>query len=371
MQTEYIELQSGVPGTRQTLQVLRFGRSSASPKIYIQAALHADEVPGILVAHQLAKQLEALEQQGAIAGEIVLVPFANPIGLAQKVLGQHQGRFDLSDGGNFNRGYADLTTGVTQALRTLLTQDINENTRIIRKALRDAASGLQSPNATQDMKNQLLRLAIDADVVLDLHCDTDAVMHVYGLTPQAPMVEALGAALGARAVLLATESGDSPFDEACTRPWLQLQKLLPEFPIDLACFGTTVELRGESDTSHALALQDATGLCHFLAHYGAFTSPAAPLPAPQCSATPLSGSEPITAPCAGVVVFHRKPGDVVVAGDVIADLVDAATGAITAVRCKSAGVMFARAGSRWASPGKRLAKIAGTSLARTGKLLSP
>ncbi|MBC7610448.1 MAG: succinylglutamate desuccinylase/aspartoacylase family protein [Polaromonas sp.] len=371
MYTEHIELQNGVPGTRQTLQVLRFGRSNASPKVYIQAALHADEVPGILVAHQLIRQLQALEQQDAIVGEVVLVPFANPVGLAQKVLGQHMGRFDLRDGGNFNRSYADLTEKAAEALQAVLTQDSKENTGIIRRALRSAAADLQSLNATQDLKNQLLRLAIDADVVLDLHCDTDAVMHVYGLTPQAPMVEALGAALGARAVLLATESGDSPFDEACTRPWLQLQKLFPGFPIELACLGTTVELRGESDTNHALALQDASGLCNFLAHYGALAGASKPLPEPQCIATPLSGSEPVTAPCAGVVVFHRKPGDLVAAGDLIADLVDAATGAITPVHCKSAGVMFARAGTRWASPGKRLAKIAGTSLARTGKLLSP
>ena len=371
MHTEYIELQNGVPGTRQTLQIFRFGRSGAGPKVYIQSALHADEVPGILVAHQLVRQLELLESRGEIPGEIVVVPFANPPGLVQNLFGQHQGRFDLRDGGNFNRGYADLSLKVAQSMGAVLTQDIHENTRLIRRALLEAAAGLQSLNPTQDLKNQLLRLAIDADVVLDLHCDTDAVMHVYGLTPQAPMVEALGAALGAQAVLLATESGDSPFDEACTRPWLQLQKLLPGYPIGLACFGTTVELRGEADTSHALALQDANGLCSFLAHYGAISAPATALPAPQCSATPLSGSEPITAPCAGVVVFHRKPGDLVVAGDVIADMVDIATGAITPVYCKSGGVMFARAGSRWASPGKRLAKIAGTSLARTGKLLSP
>ncbi len=371
MHTEFIALQSGTPGTHQTLQVMRFGQPGASPKVYIQGALHADEVPAILVAHQLAAKLAVLEASGAIKGEIVLVPFANPIGLAQLVQGQHHGRFDLRDGGNFNRGYAELAPKVVTQLQGSLTQDIKENTRIIRYALHQATAGLQAQNATQDLKNKLLHLAMDADMVLDLHCDHDAVMHVYGLTPQAPMVEALGAALGARAVLLATESGDSPFDEACTRPWLQLQKMLPQFPIELACFGATVELRGEADTQHALALKDATGLCNFLAQYGVLSQPRATLPEPQCASTPLSGSEPVTAPCAGVVVFHRQPGDVVAAGDLIADLVDAATGQITPVYCKSSGVLYARAGARWASPGKRLAKIAGTSLARTGKLLSP
>ena len=64
----------------------------------IQAALHADEVPALLVAQALRTQLTALEAQGAVLGEVVLVPYANPIGLAQQLLGQHEGRFDLRDG---------------------------------------------------------------------------------------------------------------------------------------------------------------------------------------------------------------------------------------------------------------------------------
>jgi uncharacterized protein len=370
MQTQFIELQSGAPGTRQTLQVMRFGQIGASPKVYIQAALHADEVPAILVAQQLARQFEKLESDGMLVGEIVLVPFANPIGLAQQVMGQHHGRFDLRDGGNFNRGYADLTTPLAAQIAGSLTQDAAANSRLIRAALAEAAAHLSAAHPTQDLKNQLLRLAIDADIVLDLHCDTDAVMHLYALTPQAALAEALGAAIGARAVLLATESGDLPFDEACTRPWYQLQQKFPQFPIELACFASTVELRGENDTRHDLARQDANGLCAFLTQCGAIMGPR-PVAAPLCAPTPLSGSEPITAPSAGVIVFRRNPGDTVAAGDVICDLVDAATGAVTELHCQSGGVMYARCGTRWASPGKRLAKIAGTSLARTGKLLSP
>ena len=371
MHTELIELMGGSPGTRHTLQILRFGTSGAQPKIYIQGALHADEVPAILVAHQLAKSFAELESAGHITGEIVLVPFANPVGMGQQVMGQHHGRFDLRDGSNFNRGYAELSTAVLPTLQDALSSDKAENTRLIKRALAAAANELQPTHAVQDLKKQLLRLAIDADVVLDLHCDSDAVMHVYGLTPQAAMVESLGAALGAQAVLLATESGDSPFDEACTRPWLELQKKLPDLPIELGCFGATIELRGETDTTHAMAQQDAEGICNFLAHWKFVQGAANPVPAALCAATPLSGSEPITAPCSGVVVFHCKPGDTVAGGDVICDMVDAATGAVTPVRCKSGGVLYARASTRWASPGKRLAKIAGTSLARTGKLLSP
>ncbi|MCY7316731.1 MAG: hypothetical protein LH480_14255 [Rubrivivax sp.] len=79
----------------------------------------------------------------------------------------------------------------------------------------------------------------------------------------------------------------------------------------------------------------------------------------------------MTAPQAGVVVFHQRLGNRVEAGTLIADLVDVDSGAVLPLDAQSAGVLYARAATRWATPGKRLAKIAGTTLARTGKLLSP
>lgn len=371
MQTQTIELMSGAPGTRQSLRVLRFGAPGARPKAYIQGALHADEVPAILVTHALAQLLESAEASGQLQGEVVLVPYANPIGLGQQVLGQHQGRFDLRDGGNFNRGYPELAAKIADDLEPLLSQDIDANTKVIRDAMCKAVENQGVSNSTQDLKRQLLRMAVDADIVLDLHCDTDAVMHLYALTPQSATAERLGAALGARAILLATESGDSPFDEACSRPWLDLQKRFPQHPISLACFGATVELRGEADTHHDLASQDAGAIFSFLAGEGVLCAPAPSVATAPCVPTPLSGSEPITAPHAGVVVFRRSPGEYVHRGDVIADVVDALTGQVTQLQCKADGLLYARCGSRWAMPGKRLAKIAGTSLARTGKLLSP
>lgn len=373
MHTETIELVGSTPGTRQHLSIYRFGTAGASPKVYIQGALHADEVPAILVTQRLREMLQQHEAAGHIRGEIILVPYANPLGLAQFSLSHHQGRFDLRDGGNFNRGYANLAALMPANLAERLGSDAAQNTQLIRAALRDALDTLRATTPTQDLKRQLLRLAADADIVLDLHCDTDAVLHLYALTPQAPVATELGACLGAQAILLATESGDSPFDEACSRPWLLLQEQYPQFPIELACFGATVELRGEADTDHGLARQDAQALCQFLRLRGALASTASPEapPAAPCAPTPLSGSEPITAPHAGVVVFLRRPGEQVQAGDAIADLVDPDTGAVTTLRCQSGGLLYARCGSRWASAGKRLAKIAGTSLARTGKLLSP
>lgn len=375
MQTHLIELLPGTPGVRHTLQVLRFGTANAGPKAYIQAALHADEVPAMLVAQALKRQLLALEEEGLVQGEVVLVPFANPIGLSQTVLGAHQGRFDLSDGGNFNRNYADLMPAALELLKaTPLGPEPERNAHLVRAALRQAAADLPpAQSLVQDLKNKLLQWAIDSDTVLDLHCDSQAVMHLYALSPQQQQAADLGALLGAQAILLATESGDSPFDEACSRPWLQLQRSLGSeaTPLPLGCFSTTVELRGEADTCHRLAEQDAAALVQFLTLQGVLGSKTGPVvvPMPLCQPTPLAASEPLTAPIAGVVVFHCEPGETVAAGTLIADIVNPETGAVHPVHCLSSGVLYARVGARWAAAGKRLGKIAGTTLVRTGKLL--
>ena len=370
MHTDILALAPPAPGIQPTLKLHRFGQPGARPKVSIQAALHADEVPGLLVAQQLREQLQVLEAAGQLLGEVQLVPYANPLGLAQHPLGQHQGRFDLGDGLNFNRFHPELAAAAGDALQGLLGSDAAQNVRLIQAALRAAAQQLHSVSTTQDLKHKLVALAIDSDIVLDLHCDSQAVMHLYALTPHAELAAELGALLGAHAVLLATHSGDSPFDEACSRPWLQLAERFAPLPVPPACFCVTVELRGEADTSHHLARQDAAAIIEFLRRRGVVGGQPAPLPAPLCQPTPLAGSEPVTAPCAGVVVFHCEPGDVIQAGDAVADVVDIDSGQVHTLHAQSSGVLYARIATRWATPGKRLCKIAGTTLARTGKLLS-
>ncbi len=370
MRTDLHPLGGTTPGLKQELTVLRFGTPGARPKATLQAALHADEVPALLVAQALRQQLAALEAQGQLLGEVVLVPVANPIGLSQRLLGAHEGRFDLRDGLNFNRGYAELADAVAERVQGRLQPDAQANTLLIRDALNQAAEALPANTPTEHLKRRLLMIAIDSDTVLDLHCDAQAVVHLYALTPQETLATELGALLGAQAVLLANESGDSPFDEACSRPWLQLQERFAGHPIEAACFAPTVELRGECDTDLAQAEADAQALIEFLRRRGVVAGEPRPLPAARCKATPLAGSEPLVAPHAGVLVFHVEPGQAVQAGQTIATLVDLESGAHSSITCRSAGVLYARIATRWAVAGQRVAKVAGQTLVRTGKLLS-
>ncbi len=368
MQSIAIDLMPGAPGTTHRLQVLRFGAADARPKATVQAALHADEVPAMLVALHLRTLLTELEAAGQIRGCVQLVPCANVLGLNQHVLGRHEGRFDLRDGVNYNRMHPDLSAATAAAVAGRLVGDPDRDVPLVRQALRDAAAALTATTPGQDLKNRLVQLAIDSDTVLDLHCDSDAAMHLYALTPHTGLAEELGSLLGAQAVLVAEDSGDSPFDESCSRPWLVLRQQHPSLP--LACFSSTVELRGEADTNHELARYDALAIIEFLRRRGVVHGTPAALPAASCHATPLAGSEPITSPRAGIVVFHQAPGTRVAAGTLIAEVIDPETGTVVPLRCQSEGMLYARIATRWAAPGKRLAKIAGTTLARTGKLLS-
>jgi hypothetical protein len=306
-----------------------------------------------------------------VRGEIVVVPVANPLGLNQRMLGAMVGRFDLADGANFNRHYPDLVETAAAAVGDRLTGDEAHNRDLIRAALAEAVAASPALTPAEHLKRTLLELAIGADVVLDLHCDSEAVMHLYTLTPQAEDFAPLAALLGCEAVLLATESGDEPFDEACSTPWLRLSERFPDRPIPLACLATTVELRGQADVSHAMAAADAEALIGFMTIRGALEGPAPEVPPARCEPTPLAGSMPLTAPAAGIVVYRRDVGERVAAGDVVAEIVCPLTGAVTPVPAETDGVLFARAATRFAAAGKRLGKVAGRDATRAGKLLSP
>jgi hypothetical protein len=187
-------------------------------QIYIQASLHADEIPGLLVAHHLIRLLDQADQEGKISGKICIVPYANPIGLDQQLLGSHIGRFGFETGINFNRNWMDITASVAQAVEGLLTDNAEDNVRIIRAEMLKQIDLVHSNKEEVNMKKILFRMAAPSDIVLDLHCDSDAVMHMYTHDRLWPELADLSAEIGAQCSLLSGASGGSPFDEACSCP---------------------------------------------------------------------------------------------------------------------------------------------------------
>ena len=201
-------------------------------------------------------------------------------------------------------------------------------------------------------KKTLLELAIDADYVLDMHCDAEAVVHLYTHTLSSDELAPLAALLGARAVLVAEISGDDPFDEACSRPWAELAGQFPGSPDPHGLPRHDAGISGRDGCDRRLAAPDAAALVAFLTLRGRdLRAGARTFPTALCEATPLAGSEPVIAPASGMVIFRKNVGDAIKAGDVVADIVDPLTGDAVQAASATDGVMFARILLRFASDG--------------------
>ena len=371
MKTLKHPLLSTYVGTNREIVSFHYGDESVGEKIYIQASLHADELPGMLVAHHLRQRLAELEATAKIHGEIVVVPVANPVGLAQTLLHSQVGRFEMATGENFNRHYPAMYPAIVDSVEPKLGADGGANVRAIRKAMLDQLDALAPVTELESMRRILMRLSCDADVVLDLHCDSDAVLHLYTGTPLWSQCEPLARYMGAYATLLATESGDNPFDEACSQTWWQLaDHFKGRFPIPMACLSVTVELRSQTDVNHALAKRDAENIIAFLTHRGVIDGVVPPLPELLYPATPLAGSEAISSPVSGVVAFLKRPGDWIQSGDAIAEVINPITSEINTLVSHTEGVLYALENRYLATAGMRLAKVAGAKAFRIGKLLS-
>jgi uncharacterized protein len=369
-----IDLPFAMPGNQRSLAVYRFTPSAGAGagKCYIQAALHADEIPGMLVARHLISLLEAADAEGRISGEVIIVPAANPIGLSQVVNDSLLGRFNLDDRTNFNRHYPELATPVSRLIDGKLGMDAAANVALVREAMGTVLEGLSPRSETDALRLTLMKLSYDADIVLDLHCDNEAPVHIYLGEPLWPAARDLCADLGSQVQLVARVSGDEPFDEANSAPWWLIRDLIDigDAPLPPACLAATVELRGLADVSPEMAGDDAANILRFLTRRGLVTGDAGPLPALKREATPLAGVELLSAPAAGIVSYRKLLGEMVKAGDIIADIIDPLTGASTPVACTVSGPLWSRRVIKMVPAGRTIAKIASDrAIEGKGKLL--
>jgi predicted deacylase len=215
-----------------------------------------------------------------------------------------------------------------------------------------------------------MRLALPANVVIDLHCDGEAEVHLYTQPVSLERVLPLAALTHCRAVLVADVSGGEPFDEALTKPWSAIAEAFPDKPVSQGCCSCTLELRGRMDVDREVAAGDARAWVEYLQHIGVLAG--VPIvPALPCEATPLAGSEALVAPISGLVSYRVPLGHHVRQGEVVAEITDPVTGDLHSVAASTSGVFYARPATRIAEINKRLGKIAGARPFRDGPLLSP
>ncbi|MBZ9678391.1 succinylglutamate desuccinylase/aspartoacylase family protein [Mesorhizobium sp. ES1-1] len=314
------------------------GSDKAAPSAYLQAALHAGELPGVVAIDALMPMLTKAEAEDRVKGDITIVPWANPIGRAQYHFGEHQGRFHLGSRANFNRGFPLLASPDPALL----------------------------PNATlggadQRLKTRLLQLSLGHDIVLDLHCDDEGLAYLYVHTSLWPAMTDCAAALGVGAVVLWSEDTDGTFEGASIMPYQNA-------PADVAKLDrrvvTTVEYRGMLDVDATLARADADGLYRLLVARGTVVDPDLPGPGPFTGVVaPLENIDMMPAPRAGAVLYNVKPGDRVARGDRLATIVHApgeAEGHIE-VFAPQDGIILTRRSRRIIRAGEDLLKLVGES----------
>lgn len=359
-----IALNAMSPGTERHLKAHRYGEPGARPKAYLQASLHADEIPGMLAAHHLIGLLDAAEARGEIKGEVIVVPVANPVGAGQVVNTTFVGRYDFRSGINFNRRWPDLSRGLAAKVRDRLGKDAAANVAIVRQALGEAIDGMYAVGETAMLKRELLRLAYDSDIVLDLHCDDIALMHIYTTHVFWPRAEDLAADLGAKVVMLCNDSGAESFDECFFIPWYRLQQELgPDIPVPAPTLTSTVEFRGQADVYDEIAAGDAANLFRFLQRRGILAGDPGPLPKLQAKVTDLEACENVKAPKAGIVAYKKREGDVVKSGDIIAEMVDPLADdpkqARLPVRCEASGPILSIRAMKSVGAGDSIAMVIG------------
>jgi hypothetical protein len=359
--TDTIALQATTPGTSRSLKVRRYGRPGARPKAYVQAGIHADELPANLVAHHLAGLLEAADRAGAVLGEVVLVPLANPIGLSNILFNDHLGRHHAPSGQNFNRGWPNVADAVAEAVRGRLGGDGEANAALVRRAVVEELDKVVAGNEAESLRLVLMKLAADADLVLDLHTDSEAELHLYVDPAHWPGAADLAGLLDASVVMTCRGSGNDPFEETVSRPWWLAGEGAPGAPLELP-LAAVVELRGEGDVSDELAGRDADALLRFLVQRGVVAGKKETPPEFTGVAAALEATEVVKAPVGGIVVYKKELGDSVSAGEVIAEVVNPlgdGEGARTPVVASTDGRLFTRARHRLAWPGLPLAKVQG------------
>jgi hypothetical protein len=370
-----IPLLTNSPGSTRQLIAHRYGKPGWRPKAYLQAAIHADEIPPLLVAHHLIRLLDEAERAGQIKGEIIVVPLANPIGSGQFLNTTHVGRYELSGGGNFNRNWPDLSAGLAERVRDKLGDDGARNVAVVREALLADLNGRSAGNEMTSLRLALARLAVDADFVFDMHCDSDSLLHLFLSTAHWPDGADLSAEIGSHATLLCEDSGGRSFDETFSLPWVKLAAALPGRPIPPACLAATIEYRGQPDVFDEMAEPDAQALFRFFQRRGLIAGNPGPPPKPLCDGTLLDATDVVRSPGAGVVAYKVELGQRVTAGTVIAELVDPMAEdpakARTPITTITDGLVLSRRQDKLVRPGDSIAKVVGKNSlpTRTGFLL--
>ena len=328
-----VVVRSNATGHELTAPVFVARGRQERPAAYLQANVHGGELQGNAAILALFDLLE----REPLRGTVVLVPRVNPISANQQVGDYVAGVYDFLTGVNFNRGYLYLT-GPSRSASAACYVDVDsfaaahESSPIdeiregFREALKAALDAVEEETRTWGADSRLdfalaiQRLAVEADLVLDLHTGDRAPRYLY--SPEGAVAAAR--AFGFPFVLEVPARFGGALDEASVVPWQDLSdafRRLGRTEVPRLVDGFTVELGSMNAFSLEAGREDARRIASALRHYGVLDGEPEEPPS-RITACSIGDYRSLHAPVGGLVDLAVAPGTPVKAGDVVARLVD-------------------------------------------------
>ena len=303
------------------------------PLAYVQANVHGGELQGNAAIVALFDLLE----REPLRGTVVLVPRVNPVSANQQVGDYVAGVYDFLSGNNFNRGYLYLTgpsrsasaasyVDVDSFAAAHQSSPIGEIRDGFRGSLRAALDAIEEESrvwgadARLEYALAIQRMAVEADLVLDLHTGDRAPRYLYA--PEG--ATAAARAFGFPFVLEVAARFGGALDEASFVPWHDLSEAfrrLDRDDVPRLVDGYTVELGSMNSFSLEDGREDARRIASALRYYGVLDGEPEEPPA-RITACSIGDYRSLHAPVGGLVDLAVGPGTPVKAGDVVVRLVD-------------------------------------------------
>lgn len=374
-QLHRLALAGDVPGLSTELCWYTAGPDNAKTRIHLQAALHADEQPGTMVLHHLLPRLRDADAAGQLRAHFTVFPSVNPLGLANRSLRHHIGRYDTETGVNYNRRWPDLYPLIAERLRGALGADAGANIATIRNAVLGWIDAQPVGTAPQQLRLLTLRSAVQADIVLDLHCDDESLKHIFTSPELMPGLQDLADWMGVAATLTAEDSGGGSFDEVLPSLYRKARQANADHPIPVGAETATLEYRGRSDVSDPIGAEDAANLFGFFAGRGLVAADPGLRPGAAPGPTPFEATEVLRVDAPGLLAYRVELGERVSKGQPVADLIamdgpDAFLGR-RPVLAGTDGFVLSRVSAKYVRRGTGIAKIVGSQVlpARAGAYL--
>lgn len=316
---EYLVVAQNASGRNLNVPVYKFVSNFPGPKVYIQSSIHGAEVQGNAVLLHLLKAL----QNASLIGEVTLVPNCNPVGSNLKSGEYTLGRFDPVNGQNWNRAYhydAALISEFADKINP--DTDIQEIKHEYRKRL--SASIAQRLNnewglgLAECLNLKLQLMALQADIVLDLHNGPVSTRHIY--VPE--YAQASAKYFNIPHVIFIPNTFSGALDEATFCPWWSLSDSLklryPDKDWQFGIEAFTVEMGSQEVIDLDAGQIDANGILSYLSYKGCFETPIQHAQDIPRYGVYLKDYKVMYSRFGGMLEYVAKPGQHLKKGDIMA-----------------------------------------------------